>query len=111
MNSRRLFVILIAVGCWFVLCGVRPANATPPPQVEIFVTSWCPYCRNLERFLISREIRFTKFDVEAEGYARQEYLKLGGGGVPITRINKRTLIRGFDPIVLESALSKQPQRR
>ena len=72
-------------------------------KVEIYVTSWCPYCRALEQFLIKKRVRFKKNDIEASERARKAYEKLGGGGVPITTIGSR-VIRGFDEAELLQAL-------
>ena len=58
------------------------AAARPPAQtrVEVFVTSWCGYCRKLESFLKANRIRYSRYDIEKSPSAKQRYDKLGGRG-------------------------------
>ncbi|MFM1846701.1 MAG: hypothetical protein RL417_175 [Pseudomonadota bacterium] len=74
------------------------------PTVEIFVTAWCPYCRDLERFLKSNRIEYTRYDVEHDSKGIALYQSLGGGGIPIIRLDGRKIIRGFDEEELKEAL-------
>lgn len=83
---------------------VSPSRKRPPAEVrqesseevEIFVTSWCGYCRRLESFLQERGIRYAKRDIENDPAAEAAFNKLGGRGVPLTRIGS-TLISGYNP--------------
>lgn len=84
---------------------VNPSKASKRTlDVEILVTSWCPYCRALEKFLGNHRIPFTRYDIEHDSRGIELYQFLGGGGVPITRIDKRTIIRGFVEQELKEAL-------
>ena len=74
-------------------------------KVEIFVTSWCPYCSKLENYLNSKGIRYTKYDIEKNAAGRQIYQDIGGGGVPVVRIGTAVL-RGFDPNAIERQLGR-----
>jgi glutaredoxin len=64
-------------------------------KVDIFVTSWCPYCKELERFLNQNKIQYTRYDIEQDSRGRRIHEQLGGGGVPVIRIGHK-IIRGFD---------------
>ncbi|MRR58966.1 MAG: hypothetical protein EG824_12250, partial [Deltaproteobacteria bacterium] len=67
------------------------ADATPQkarktrdcPTVEIFVTSWCGYCRMMEKALDKKGVAYTTFDIEKDDRAAQIYRDLGGRGVPL----------------------------
>jgi glutaredoxin len=72
-------------------------------KVEIFVTSWCPYCQKLENFLKERRVQYIRYDIEHDSKGMQLHQQLGGGGVPVTRIGS-TVIRGFDTQALLQAL-------
>ena len=72
-------------------------------KVEIFVTSWCPYCRKLEDFLKAEKIDFKRYDVETSAEGKRNYEALGGGGIPIVRIGQQ-VIQGFDPEGIKRAL-------
>jgi glutaredoxin len=76
----------------------RPAvkAAHSSKTVEIFVASWCPHCRALEKFLKEKQIRFLRYDIENDPRGAKLYKELGGGGIPIVRIGAATM-RGFQP--------------
>ncbi len=65
-------------------------------NVEIFVTSWCGYCKKLEKFLKVHDIPYTKYDIEANPRAAEAYRSMGGTGVPVTRIGT-DIVYGYDP--------------
>ena len=84
------------------------ARAAASPRVEIFVASWCPYCQLLEQFLKSSSIPYIRQDIDKSVSAKNLHEKLGGGGIPVTRIDGTTIIRGFNPpLILE--ILKTPQ--
>ena len=79
------------------------ASDASAPKVEIFVTSWCSYCRKLESFLKKKKIDYKRFDVEKDGQGAQLFSDLGGQGVPLSRVNGR-VIHGYDPDGILKAL-------
>ncbi|MDH4099670.1 MAG: DUF4124 domain-containing protein [Nitrospirota bacterium] len=64
--------------------------------LEVFVTSWCPYCKKLEAFLDAKKIPYTRYDIEKDEKAHRVYKELGGRGVPLTRIGS-DVVRGYNP--------------
>ncbi len=72
------------------------SGQTTPKNVEIFVTSWCGYCKKLEKFLMDRNIPYTKYDIESNARAAEAYQSMGGTGVPVTRIGS-DIVYGYDP--------------
>lgn len=79
----------------------KVANAS----VELFVTSWCGYCRKLEQFLDAKGVSYTRYDIEKDADASQRYQQLGVRGVPVTRVDAAVII-GYDPAAIISALGK-----
>jgi len=79
----------------------KVANAS----VELFVTSWCGYCRKLEQFLDAKGVHYTRYDIEKDADARQRYQQLGVRGVPVTRVGADVII-GYDPGAIITALAK-----
>jgi len=79
-----------------------PQAASVP--VEIFVTSWCPHCRELEAYLRERQISFARYDIEENAAGRARYEQFGGGGVPVIRIG-RSVLHGFNPMHVDAALN------
>lgn len=72
-------------------------------NVKIYVTSWCGYCRKLEGWLKKEGIKYSKYDVEKSAMGRQEFAKLGGGGVPVIKVGSK-VIRGYAPDAIKRAL-------
>ena len=49
------------------------------PQVEIYASDWCGYCRRARALLESKGISFTEIDVDMIPGARAEMVARGGG--------------------------------
>jgi mycoredoxin len=76
----------------------KDTYVSPKPKkskVEIFVASWCGYCRALEADLKKSGIVFQKYDIESSLEAKKAYQMLGGSGIPITRVNDKEIFRGY----------------
>jgi glutaredoxin len=98
---RRLFWLLLVLSLAFP--SLPHAEAAAQEKVEVFVTGWCPYCRQLESFLKKRKVEYTRYDIEQDARGARLFEELGGGGVPLSRVGKR-VVRGYDPEELLSAL-------
>ncbi|MBU1565515.1 MAG: DUF4124 domain-containing protein [Proteobacteria bacterium] len=73
-------------------------------QVEIYVTSSCPYCKQARQFFESRGISYKAYDIEKDEQAAARKKKLGSEkGVPFAIING-TAIHGYSPQRYTSAL-------
>ena len=97
---RRLF-LPVTFFCLFS----SVAFAEQSKKVDIFVTSWCHYCRNLETFLNQNQIEYSRHDVEADAEAGEEFTRLGGEGVPLARVGDQ-IIHGYDPQGILAALNE-----
>jgi glutaredoxin len=82
----------------------KPAAPRGAAGIEIFVTSWCPHCKELEMYLEGRKLKFKRYDIERSSEGRRIHKELGGGGIPVTRINGEKVIRGFSARTLDAAL-------
>jgi len=84
--------------------SMQPEAAIPPPQVEIYMTSWCPYCRKAEAWFRDRGIPFIAYDVEKDSAAAQRKAQLcRSRGVPLVMICGQA-IPGFSEKAFEEAL-------
>ena len=95
---KRLFLLIA-----FLSLFSAAAFAAQSKKVDIFVTSWCPYCRKLENFLKQNRIDYTRHDVEADTESSREFDRLGGDGVPLVRVGEQ-VIHGYDPKEILAAL-------
>jgi glutaredoxin len=83
---------------------VQPAAA---PKVDLYITSWCPYCKKAMAYLRKNDIVFTAYDIEQDldAAARKKTLDPGYSGIPLAVING-TAIRGFSEAQYQQALAK-----
>lgn len=102
----RLTILVIAA-LWFANCTVSPPKAyAAQPLVEIFVTTWCPYCKALEDYLQRKNVVYKRYNIEQSSEGKKKHSLLGGGGVPVVKIGTE-VIRGFDPRAIDQALADQ----
>lgn len=74
------------------------------PKVELFVTSWCKYCKKARNFFLSRNIPFTEYDVEKDPQAAKRRKAIDQrSGVPLAVINGYVII-GYSEKNYEKAL-------
>lgn len=74
----------------------KTGNARGCPTVEIFVTSWCGYCKMMEQVLEKKGIAYRTYDVEKDDRAAKIYRDLHGRGVPLVRVGSK-VVYGYDP--------------
>jgi glutaredoxin-like YruB-family protein len=75
------------------------------PKVELFVTSWCPYCVKAKNYLASKGISYTEYNVENDPAAAARMRQLGGsGGVPFALIGTQPVV-GYSPEAYDQALN------
>lgn len=74
------------------------------PTVELYVTSWCPYCKKASSFFRSRGIPFREYDIEKNKSAASRKRQLDDQkGVPFALINGQK-IHGYSAAAYEKAL-------
>lgn len=76
-------------------------------EVELYVTTWCGYCKKAKSFLNTRGIKFKEYDIEKDKNAAKRHRKLNRrGGVPVALINGKKIV-GFSKASYERALKKR----
>jgi glutaredoxin len=79
-------------------------QTTQQNKVELYVTSWCPYCKKARQFFKSRGIKYKAYDIEKDAKAAARQRKLDSRkGVPFAVING-IKIHGYSPENYASAL-------
>lgn len=71
------------------------------PQVKIYSTSWCAFCKAEKKFLDEKGVKFEDVNVEEDESQAKEMISISGQmGVPFTVIKKddgsQVGILGFD---------------
>ena len=73
-------------------------------KIILYSTKWCPWCKRVRDFLISRKIKFIERDVEkSKKYADEVIKKSKQMGIPITDVDGKIII-GFDEKKLKRVL-------
>ena len=76
------------------------------PEITVYTTSTCPWCRMLKDYLTDKKVKFRNIDVGMDSKAAKEMVdKSGQMGVPQIEINGRIIV-GFDKEELEKELAK-----
>lgn len=52
-------------------------------RVELYVTSWCGYCKKALEYVKSNNINYVAYDIEKDSVAHKRYRELGGHGIPL----------------------------
>lgn len=72
--------------------------------VELYVTSWCGYCKKAESYLKSNGIPYVAYDIEKDSAADKRHKELGGRGVPLIIIGSNRM-NGYSQENLEYYLN------
>ncbi|MDD1670063.1 MAG: glutathione S-transferase N-terminal domain-containing protein, partial [Methanomicrobiales archaeon] len=77
------------------------------PDVRVYTTKQCPYCRMVKAYLERRKIPFAEIDVSSDAKAAAEMIELSGqNGVPVTVAGDRIIV-GFDAQALNEAFGEE----
>lgn len=75
------------------------------PNVKVYSTQACPYCKMVKDFLKQNNIEFSDIDVSENQQAAQEMINRSGQmGVPQIDIDGQIIV-GFDKAAIKRALS------
>ena len=68
-------------------------------KVEVYTTSYCPYCTRAKSLLKSKGVAFEEIDVSSDSALREKMIELSGGRrtVPEIFINGK-IIGGYDEL-------------
>jgi glutaredoxin 3 len=76
-------------------------------EIVLFTQGWCEYSEMVRLHLESRGQRFTERDIDTDPTARDDMLKLGASGTPVTVIDGEVVI-GFDEVAIDELLGFEP---
>jgi glutaredoxin-like YruB-family protein len=109
MSAKSLLplVALVLVLASLLLAPLSQSRAAGP-KVEIYVTSWCPYCTKTKAYFEGKGIAYSAYDIEKDATARMRYMKYGQRGVPLVVIGD-TVIPGYSVADFDKALAAGPK--
>ena len=73
-----------------VVSGSASAGATRP-EVKMYATDWCGYCKKAREHFARERIRYTELDVDKSAAARAEYQRMGARGVPVILVGTQRM--------------------
>jgi len=76
-----------------VVSGKAPAAAPAGarPEIKMYSTDWCGYCRQARQYFGRNGVRFTEVDIEKSAAGRAEYDRLGVRGVPVILVGAQRM--------------------
>ena len=75
-------------------------------DIELFVTSWCKYCKKAMAFLDNRGVSYRSYDIEKDAKAYERMKKLTSSkGLPFAVINGKK-VQGWSKKSYEAAINK-----
>ncbi len=81
------------------------------PNVKIYTTPTCVYCKAAKEFMKENKINFKEIDVSKNQKAAKEMIeKSGQMGVPVLDIDGK-IILGFDQEAIEQAVKKGKSKK
>jgi len=104
MPRTRFLSTLAAPLILAVLLLAAAPLAAAGPTVELYVTSWCPYCAKAKAYFDGKGIAYTMYDIDKDSAANMRFKRYGGRGVPLVMING-TAIAGYSVAEFEKALA------
>ena len=75
-------------------------------MVKVYTVTGCPYCEKVKRYLQSKGVEFTAYDIERDAAARDACKKLTGMdyAVPVTTIDNVNFVMDYDKDELDKLL-------
>jgi len=78
-----------------IVSGTAPASrsaaAGAPPEIKMYATAWCTYCKRAREYFARKGLRYTELDIEQSAQARAEYDRLGARGVPVILVGAQRM--------------------
>jgi len=85
------------------VAAATPAQKKFTGTVELYVTSWCGYCKKAQSYLTAKGVPYIAYDIEKDSAAKKRHAELGGDGVPLIIIGSHK-ISGFSPEAIDHYL-------
>lgn len=74
--------------------SISGSSANLGPEVILYSTAWCGYCRKARSYMRRNGIAFTEYDIEKDPLANADYQRRGGAGVPFL-VQGDNVLRGY----------------
>lgn len=75
-------------------------------EIVVYTMEGCPPCARVKQFLTRMGVPFQAKDVRRDPQAREEFMRMGFRGTPVTLIDGQAIV-GFDQARLMAALRQR----
>lgn len=109
MGRWLLILLVIGAAVWFgrpLMQHRAPsvdAASAGQPDVVLYATEWCGYCKMTRAFFAANDIRYTEYDIEKSSEAYKAHRQLGGNGVPLIVVGDE-VVNGWNERALRQLL-------
>lgn len=73
-------------------------------KVELYMTSWCPYCSKARAYIKSLGVKLLQYDIEKDPEKRKAMLRLGRGNSVPQIVVEGIVITGYAPSAIKRAV-------
>lgn len=88
----------------------QEAEVVKNPDIVLFATTWCGYCRRARQLFEELDVAFVEKDIEKDAEARREFnQRFGRAGVPVIDVGGR-VIRGYSEQIIRQAVKELQAR-
>jgi glutaredoxin len=102
-----LTLILLLLGGNCFAASNKTYRKSANHQVDLYVTSWCPYCKKAAAYLDRRGVEYRIFDIEKDAEAAKRKNRLDNRkGIPFAVING-VAIHGWSESAYAEALGRR----
>ena len=102
----KKYIIIFLITILFIYQkrdGIHDFFYTPPNyaqahdvEVIMYGTSWCGWCAKTRALLEKNNITYFEYDIETSREGYEQYIDLGGRGVPVLQIGGK-IVKGYNP--------------
>ena len=112
MKASTFVIIITLLFVYQKRDDIRSFIYTPPDyavvhdvDVIMYGTAWCGYCAKTRTLLEDLDVTYFEYDIESSKEGYQQYIDLGGRGVPVLQIGGE-VIKGYNPSRIKRLVRK-----
>jgi len=86
--------------------SMDPYSEAASKEVVMYSAAWCGVCKRAKAYFEVHDIEYNEYDIDTDAQGRQDYIRLGGRGVPIILVGDQRM-DGFSKVQFEKLYSAE----